>query len=54
MRDTSPPNQQAFYEQVWHLVRQVPRSKVVTDRQIARMLPPPEEMDHKQGRGLTI
>ena len=42
---TSPPNQQAFYEQVWSLVRQVPRGKVVTYGQIAQMLPPPEEMD---------
>jgi methylated-DNA-protein-cysteine methyltransferase-like protein len=45
MRDTSPPNQQAFYEQVWSLVRQVPRGKVVTYGQIAQMLPPPAEMD---------
>ena len=45
MRDTSPPNEQAFYEQVWSLVRQVPRGKVVTYGQIAQMLPAPEEMD---------
>ena len=39
MRDTSPPNQQAFYEQVWSLVRQVPRGKVVTYGQIAQTAP---------------
>jgi len=36
-----PPNQQAYYEQVWNLVRQIPRGKVVTYGQIAQMLPPP-------------
>ncbi|MGW8181014.1 MAG: MGMT family protein [bacterium] len=41
MRYTSPPNQQAYYEQVWNLVRQVPRGKVTTYGNIARMLPPP-------------
>jgi len=45
MRDASPPNPQVFYEQVWNLVRQVPRGKVVTYGQVARMLPPPVEMD---------
>ncbi len=45
MIDTSPPNKQAFYEQVWSLVRQVPRGQVVTYGQIAQMLPPPVEMD---------
>lgn len=45
MLDTSPPNQQAFYEQVWSLVRQVPRGKVATYGQIAQILPLPEEVD---------
>lgn len=36
-----PPNRQAYYEQVWNLVRQVPHGKVVTYGQIAQMLPPP-------------
>lgn len=45
MPDTSPPNPQVFYEQVWSLVRQVPRGKVVTYGQIAQLLPPPEEME---------
>lgn len=41
MHTTSPPDQRAYNEQVWHLVRQVPYGKVVTYRQIAQMLPPP-------------
>ena len=41
MQYTSPPNQQLYYEQVWHLVCQVPQGKVVTYGQIAQMLPPP-------------
>ena len=41
MNYISPPNQQAYYDQVWHLVRQVPPGKVVTYGQIAQMLPPP-------------
>lgn len=41
MQYTSPPNQQLYYEQVWHLVRQVPPGKVVTYGQIAQMLTPP-------------
>jgi methylated-DNA-protein-cysteine methyltransferase related protein len=45
MRFSSPPNQQAYYEQVWQLVRQVPRGKVATYGQIALMLPPPVGVD---------
>lgn len=45
MSDKSPPNQQVLYEQVWSLVRQVPRSKVATYGQIAHLIPPPAEMD---------
>jgi methylated-DNA-protein-cysteine methyltransferase-like protein len=41
----TPPNQQAFYAQVWNLVRQVPRGQVVTYGQITQMLPAPAEMD---------
>jgi methylated-DNA-protein-cysteine methyltransferase-like protein len=41
MRYTSPPDQQAYYEQVWDLVRQVPYGKVVTYGQIAQMIDPP-------------
>ena len=41
MRFSSPPNQQAYYEQVWNLVRQIPRGKVASYGQIAMMIPPP-------------
>jgi alkylated DNA nucleotide flippase Atl1 len=41
MSFTSPPDPQAFNQQVWALVRQVPRGRVVTYGQIALMLPPP-------------
>ncbi|MCA9999774.1 MAG: MGMT family protein [Anaerolineales bacterium] len=46
----SLPNPQAYYEQVWHLVRQVPYGKVVTYGQVAQMLPVPprvEAQDYK-------
>ncbi len=37
-----PPNKQLFYEQVWALVRQIPRGRVATYGQIAKMLCQPE------------
>jgi methylated-DNA-protein-cysteine methyltransferase-like protein len=45
MRFTSPPNQEAYYAQVWDLVRQVPHGKVTTYGQIAKMLPPPQGVE---------
>ena len=45
MRYSSPPNQQAYYEQVWSLVRQIPRGKVASYGQIALMIPPPVGVD---------
>lgn len=45
MRFTSPPNQEAYYEMVWDLVRQVPQGKVTTYGQIAKMLPPPQGVE---------
>lgn len=45
MRYTSPPNQQAYFDQVWHLVRQVPPGMVVTYGQIAQMIAPPEGVE---------
>ena len=41
MRYTTPPNQQAYYEQVWQLVRRIPPGKVAAYGQIALMIPPP-------------
>jgi methylated-DNA-protein-cysteine methyltransferase related protein len=45
MRYSSPPNQQAYYEQVWNLVRQIPRGQVASYGQIALMIPPPMDVD---------
>ena len=45
MNYSSPPNQQAYYEQVWNLVRQIPRGKVAAYGQIALMIPPPAGVD---------
>lgn len=42
---SSPPNQQAFYEQVWAIVRLVSRGKAATYGQIAKMLPPPDGVE---------
>jgi methylated-DNA-protein-cysteine methyltransferase-like protein len=41
----SPPHQQEFYEQVWNLVRKIPRGKVASYGQIALMLPLPRNVD---------
>ena len=53
MRYTSPPNQQAYYEQVWDLVRQIPHGKVVTYGQIAQMLPPPEGIELEEYKAFS-
>src|SRR5512147_883872 len=45
MQYTSPPNQQAYYEQVWNLVRKIPRGKVAAYGQIALMIPPPNGVE---------
>lgn len=45
MNYTSPPNQQAYYEQVWNLVRQIPNGKVASYGQIALMISPPMGVD---------
>ena len=45
MSFSSPPNQQAYYEQVWNLVREIPRGKVASYGQIALMLPPPNGVE---------
>ena len=45
MQFSSPPNQQAYYEQVWALVRQIPAGKVAAYGQIALMLPPPNGVE---------
>jgi len=43
-----PPNKQLFYEQVWALVRQIPRGRVATYGQIAKMLCQPEGVTEEE------
>ena len=50
MRFTSPPNQQAYYAQIWDLVRQIPEGKVATYGQVALMLPPPQGVEFETYR----
>lgn len=45
MQFSSPPNKQAYYEQVWNLVRQIPRGWVASYKQISLMLPPPTSVE---------
>jgi methylated-DNA-protein-cysteine methyltransferase-like protein len=53
MRYTSPPDLQAYYEQVWNLVRQVPPGTVVTYGQIAQMLPSPKGVDLQEYKAFS-
>jgi methylated-DNA-protein-cysteine methyltransferase-like protein len=50
MRFTSPPNPQAYYAQVWDLVRQIPPGKVAAYGQIALLLPSPPGVDFETYR----
>jgi methylated-DNA-protein-cysteine methyltransferase-like protein len=45
MRYTTPPDQQAYRQQVWDLVRQIPPGRVASYGQIALMLPPPNGVE---------
>jgi methylated-DNA-protein-cysteine methyltransferase related protein len=45
MRFSSPPNPQAYYEQVWNLVRQIPPGKVASYGQIAMMIAIPNGIE---------
>lgn len=45
MNYTTPPDQQAYNEQVWHLACQVPPGMVVTYGQIAQLIPLPTGID---------
>ncbi len=38
------PNQEAYYEEVWRVVRTVPSGKVVTYGQVAKMIPSPDNV----------
>lgn len=50
---TAPPNQQAYYEQVWELARQIPQGKVTTYGQIAQMIPPPMGIDPQEYKAFS-
>src|SRR5688500_1207340 len=39
------PDPQAFYEQVWNIVRQIPYGKVAAYGQIAKMITPPNGVE---------
>ncbi len=41
----SPPNPQAYNEQAWSIVRQIPSGKVAAYGQIAKMIPPPNGVE---------
>jgi methylated-DNA-protein-cysteine methyltransferase-like protein len=41
----APPNPQEFNTQVWEILRKIPRGKVASYGQIAKMLPPPAGVD---------
>ncbi|MDX1521706.1 MAG: MGMT family protein [Anaerolineae bacterium] len=49
----SPPNQQAYFEHVWDLVRQIPPGKVATYGQIAQMIPPPEGIELEEYKAFS-
>ena len=39
-----PPNRQAYFEQVWSLVRKIPIDKVATYGQLAKMIAAPQDI----------
>lgn len=50
MNYSPPPNQQAYYQQVWSLVRQIPYGRVSTYGQIATLIPCPEGISPEEYR----
>jgi methylated-DNA-protein-cysteine methyltransferase-like protein len=50
MRYSSPPNSKKFAEQVYALVRRIPRGKVATYGQIAALIAPPADVPADQYR----
>lgn len=45
MIDIQPPHEQAYFEQVWKWVRQVPHGRVATYGQIAQLIPVPDGIE---------
>jgi len=52
MQFINPPNQKAYYEQVWNLVRKIPPGKVASYGQIALMLPVPNGVEFETYKAL--
>ena len=44
MNPNSSPNMETFYPQVWEIVSRIPRGKVASYGQIAKMLQPPADV----------
>jgi methylated-DNA-protein-cysteine methyltransferase-like protein len=42
---SSPPDPKAYYQQVWEITRKIPRGRVATYGQIAKMIPPPNGVE---------
>jgi len=53
MQYLAPPDQQGYYEQVWDLVRQIPRGLVVTYGQIAQMIPAPVGVEPEEYKAFS-
>lgn len=53
MPNTSPPNQQAYYEQVWHLAGQIPHGSVATYGQIAQLIPLPTGVEPEEYKAFS-
>jgi methylated-DNA-protein-cysteine methyltransferase-like protein len=50
MKFTSPPDKAYFFNQVWDVVRKIPRGKVATYGQVALLIPPPGGMSESDYR----
>jgi methylated-DNA-protein-cysteine methyltransferase-like protein len=53
MQSPSPPDPQAYYEQVWQLARQIPHGTVATYGQIAQMIPAPAGVDLEEYKAFS-
>ncbi|MBK7455239.1 MAG: MGMT family protein [Anaerolineales bacterium] len=41
----TPPDPKEFYEQVWDIARQIPRGRIASYKQIAKLIPLPAGVD---------
>jgi methylated-DNA-protein-cysteine methyltransferase-like protein len=42
---SSPPDPKAYNQQVWEITRKIPKGRVATYGQIAKMIPPPDGVE---------